>query len=330
MKMIVRLLGCMCALVCCSVLAEVNEVRIARQDGLGYLPLLMMEEYKLIEKHARAAGLPEVKVTWPMLYAGPAMNDALLSGDLDFASGGVPPFLVLWDRTRASLGVKAVSALVIYPHFLVTRNPNIKSVKDFTEKDRISVPAVKVSNQAILLQMEAEKVFGVGQHDRLDRFTISMPPADTTMALLSPGHEVNTMYSTPPYQYQLVEAPGISLVLKSYDTLGGPTTVLLLWATSKFYDANPKTYGAVLAALDEAITMINKDQRNGAQVYIKASRSKDSVDNILKMMGDMKFGGTPNNVMRYADFMGRVGSIKVKPASWKELFFPNAHSLPGS
>jgi NitT/TauT family transport system substrate-binding protein len=28
--------------------------------------------------------------------------------------------------------------------------------------------------------------------------------------------------------------------------------------------------------------------------------------------------------------MNKTGAIKVKPASWKDLFFPNAHALPGS
>jgi NitT/TauT family transport system substrate-binding protein len=34
--------------------------------------------------------------------------------------------------------------------------------------------------------------------------------------------------------------------------------------------------------------------------------------------------------MKYADFMQKIGSIKAKPASWKDMFFPNVHNLPGS
>jgi NitT/TauT family transport system substrate-binding protein len=30
------------------------------------------------------------------------------------------------------------------------------------------------------------------------------------------------------------------------------------------------------------------------------------------------------------DFMYKTGTIKVKPVSWKELFFANMHELPGS
>lgn len=312
------------------VFAEVNEIRIARQDGLGYLPLLVMEENKLIEKHVRAAGLPDVKTNWQVILAGNAMNDALLSGNLDIATGGVPPFLVLWGRTKGNLDVKAIAPLVIYPHYLITRNPKIKTIADFTDTDRISVPAIKVSNQAILLQMAAEKLYGVGKHETLDRFTVALPPADTTAALISGGSEINTMYSTPPYQYQLMERSDMHVVAKSFDALGGPTSVLLIWSTGKFQTANPKTGAAIYAALGEAQEFIKNNPRAAAQIYIKASNTKDTPESILKMMSDMEFGGPPKNVMSYANFMTRVGSLKTKPDSWRDLFFPNIHALPGS
>jgi NitT/TauT family transport system substrate-binding protein len=34
--------------------------------------------------------------------------------------------------------------------------------------------------------------------------------------------------------------------------------------------------------------------------------------------------------MKYLDFMHRTGALKVKPDSWKDMFFPMAHALPGS
>jgi NitT/TauT family transport system substrate-binding protein len=56
------------------------------------------------------------------------------------------------------------------------------------------------------------------------------------------------------------------------------------------------------------------------------------VDDLLKVLNDpqIEFTATPMKVMKYADFMYKIGLIKMKPASWKELFFPNAHRLPGS
>jgi NitT/TauT family transport system substrate-binding protein len=38
----------------------------------------------------------------------------------------------------------------------------------------------------------------------------------------------------------------------------------------------------------------------------------------------------PENTMKYADFMGSVGRLKVKPESWKDYFFPEAQDMKGS
>src|ERR1022692_3875233 len=64
--------------------AETNEVRAAQQFGLSYLALMIMEDSKLVEKQAKAGGLGEITVTWAKLGGPGAMNDALLSGGLDF------------------------------------------------------------------------------------------------------------------------------------------------------------------------------------------------------------------------------------------------------
>ena len=80
--------------------AEVSELKIAEQYGIGYLPLTIMKANKLVEKHLKQAGLAETKVVWSVLASGQPMNDALLSGGLHIASGGLAPFLIIWDRTQ--------------------------------------------------------------------------------------------------------------------------------------------------------------------------------------------------------------------------------------
>ena len=149
------ILACV-ALVSLPARAEMAEIAVAQQYGIGYLPLMLMEEKKLIEKHARAAGV-DVKVGWAKFAGGNVMNDALLSGSLQFASGGVGPLVTLWARTRGNLDVRSVGALNSMPLYLVTRNPNVKTISDFRDGDRIALPAVKVSAQAVLLQMAAFK-----------------------------------------------------------------------------------------------------------------------------------------------------------------------------
>jgi NitT/TauT family transport system substrate-binding protein len=311
--------------------AEMSEIKVAKQYGISYLPLMLMEDQKLIEKHAKAAGV-DVTVGWATFAGGNVMNDALLSNSLQFASGGVTPFVTLWARTRGNYDVKAVSAINSMPLYLVTRNPNVKTIADFTDKDRIGLPAVKVSIQAITLQMAAEKAFGAGQEHKLDPLTVTLSHPDAMQALLSGRSEVDAHFGSPPFQYQELRQPGMHRVLNSYDVLGGPATFNVVWASSKFRSENPKLYDAFVKALDDAIGQINRDKRAAAETYLRMTKGKDSVEDILAMLNDPEivFTTTPQNVMKYVDFMSKIGSIKVKPDSWKDLFFPNAQSLPGS
>ncbi|MEO7498788.1 MAG: ABC transporter substrate-binding protein, partial [Casimicrobiaceae bacterium] len=294
-------------------------------------PLMVMEEQKLIEKHAKDAGL-DVKVTWAKFAGGNVMNDALLSGSLHVASGGVGPLLTLWSRTRGNLDVHGISAINSMPLHLVSRNPAVKSIRDFTDKDRIGLPAVKVSIQAVILQMAAEQAFGAGQQNRLDTFTVSLSHPDAMQALMAGQSEVNAHFGSPPFQYQELAKPENHVVLNSYDVLGGPSTFNLVWTTAKFRNENPKLYEAFTKALDDAIAQINRDKRAAAQAYLRVSKGKDSVENIEKMLNDpaIVYTTTPQNVQKFAEFMAKVGAIKVKPESWKDLFFPNAHALAGS
>jgi NitT/TauT family transport system substrate-binding protein len=311
---------------------ETSEVRIAQQFGISYLPLMVIQEQKLIERFAREAGLPEPKVTWNQFSGGVTMNDALISGSLDLASAGVAPMLTLWAKTRNSLEVKAVSALASLPSYLNSNNPSVKSITDLTDRDRIALPAIKVSVQAIMLQMAAEQAHGVGQHDKLDSLTVSMPHPDATAALLSGRSEVTAHFTTPPFQYQQLDNPAVHRVLSSYDILGGPHTLNLIYTTGTFANRNPKTVHALLTALETANDWIRQNPQAAAQLYIRAENSKLEPGFVERMITDpdVRFTTVPENIMKFADFQYRIGQIKVKPADWKEIFLPDVHGYPGS
>ena len=312
--------------------AEVSELKVARQFGISFLPLMVMQEKKLFEKHAKAAGLDST-ATYMQISGGTSVNDALLSNSIQIASGGVPPFAVFWARTRGTPNeVKAMTAKNCAPIMLLTREPRIKSIGDFTEKDKIAMPATKVSGQAIILQMATQQQFGKGTEFKYDNLQVAMPTPDATAALLSGATEINNQFSEAPFQYTALKKPGVRRILKSYDVLGGKTTYNLVWTTSKFHDENPKTYQAFLAAFNEAIQDINKDKRGAAEIYVRITKEKITPDEVLELINDpdIEFTMTPQNMMKIVGFMAEVGHIKVKPGSWKDMFFPEVHNLPGS
>jgi NitT/TauT family transport system substrate-binding protein len=50
------------------------------------------------------------------------------------------------------------------------------------------------------------------------------------------------------------------------------------------------------------------------------------------MMNDpgIRFTMAPEGTMHFARFLNKVGTIKAMPASWKDMFFPEIHDLPGT
>jgi NitT/TauT family transport system substrate-binding protein len=145
--------------------AEVNEIKIGKQYGLPYIQFVIMEDQKLIEKHARLQGLGDIKVDWATLGGPAQLNDGIISGAIDVAAVGLPNLITMWEKTRTNVKVRAIAGLNFMPLILLTRDPEVKTLKDYTDKDRIAVPSVKISMQAILLEMAASKEFGPANYE---------------------------------------------------------------------------------------------------------------------------------------------------------------------
>ncbi len=310
--------------------AEVNEIVVAQQYGVSFIPLMLMEKESLVEKHAAQAGLTGLKVTWAKVAGPSVMNDGLIANAIHFAAQGAPSLITLWDKTHGQ--IKGVSAMTTYPLYLVTRDPAVKSIADFSDKDKIAVPSVKISTQAIMLQMAAAKAFGEKDYAKLDPLTISLSHPDATLAFIGNTAGVNAHFSTSPFYEQEIKVPGAHLITTSYEILGGPATALVLTASTKFREANPKAYKALYDALGEAIATVNKDKRTAAKLYLEVARdTKNSVDDILAVISDKDYAFTlqPQKVLATAQFMAKIGSIKQAPASIDDLFFPEGKGLNG-
>jgi NitT/TauT family transport system substrate-binding protein len=315
------------------VAAETQEIRFAKQTSMGYVQFNILERQKLLEKHARALGLGELKVTW-VTFSGPdAINTALLAGDVDVVSGGVPALVILWAKTRGTpQEARGISALSSQPFLLNTRNPNVKTIRDFTDASRIAVPAVGVSVQAVTLRMAAAQAFGKENYTKLDPLTVALSPPDATIGLLSGGSAFDSVFSVPPFQAQQLRDPAIHTVLSSFDVLGGSHSFTVAWTSRKFHDDNPKLYRALMAALAEATDILNADKRAAATLWMEDSKSRLPPDLVFDVIGgpQVKWTLVPENTMKYASFMYDVGIVKAVPSTWKDLFFPEIHGVGGS
>jgi NitT/TauT family transport system substrate-binding protein len=316
-----------------SARAEVKTLVTGYQYGLTYLPLMIMQHRSLVEKNATALGLINLKTDWKVLSGPAPINDGLLTRALHVGAVGTPSLVTLWAKTKDRDPVRAVGSLSCMPMYLNTTNPKIKTVKDFDSQDRIAVPSVKVGVQAVTLQMAAAQALGDEKFAALDPLTVAMAHPEAYVALMS-GKSITAHFGAAPFQTQELEQGlgKVHTVLKSYDVLGGKSTFTLAVATDSFRKENPLAYKAYVAAFAEATALINADKRTAAEIFLKVSGSKESPESILRILNDSdnEFDLTPRNITKYAAFMHQVGTIKAKPASWRELAHPNLHDRPGT
>lgn len=308
-----------------------GRIRIAQQFGIVYLLLNVAEAQQLIQKHGKAQGL-DIQVDFIRLSGGGAVNDALLSGQIDIAGAGVGPLFTIWDRTLGRQNVKGVASLGNFPYYLVSTNPAVKTIADFSDKDRIALPAVGVSVQSRILQLASAKLWGEAQYNRLDRLQVALPHPEATAALIKGGTEVTAHFGNPPFQNQILAGnPNAKIVLNSYDVLGGPASATVLYATEKFRADNPKTYRAFILALEEAAAFIRGNPEAAADIFLRTGQGNLDRNLVLSIIRspEVQFKLTPENTLALGQFMHRVGAIKTAPTQVRDYFFDDAHVAPG-
>jgi NitT/TauT family transport system substrate-binding protein len=325
---VLRVLISAIAIIVCSAaaaMAEVSELRIPLgAGGFGFLPLHMMQKYKLIERYAEEAGL-KITVSWPNIGGAAVMNDALLSGSADFISAGPPSFLTLWDRTHSNLAVKSIAAISSIPVYLNARVADLKSLDDIQEGQKITLVGIKVAIPAIIMQMYAQKKYGNAEVFRFDPYTVNMNHADALIALTSGSRSIAAHWASAPFYQRELKDPAIHTIMNSDEIMGGSTTFTMISTTTKFWTQNPKICAAVLKALKRAEEMIGEDKHNAAQVLLEAMGGGKgwSVDEFVAILNDpaTKYTTRPENVLKYANFMHEIGSIRNKPNLLSHLFF---------
>lgn len=312
--------------------AEKSLIRISKQHGIAFLPLMLMEHEKLVERRLAEKGLPDTKVEWSTFGGGASANEALIAGSADVVSGGAAPLLLIWDKTRNNYQVRGIGAVSKNPWILVSNNPAVHSIADLTEKDRIAMPAAGASIQAITLQMAAAEKFGDANWKKFDQLMVSLPNPDAYAALTSGASQITGHFSGPPFPQMELKNANIHEVLNSRDVLGGFGVLVAIYSTSQFQKDNPKSFDAIYEALEDAQSFIKKNPERAAEIYKEMTRSKEDVA-LLKeiLVGTPEaWDTTPTAMMKVARFMQKTGRMKVLPSSWKELFFSNVQNKSGS
>lgn len=244
---------CLCLLMLAGLLLsgcgrkEKQVMGIAEQFGIAYAPLQIMREQKLLEQR-----LPGVEIEWKQFGGPTGIREAMLNGEIDFGFMGVAPVIVGRDsgmEWRYATGISANDVAV------VVSDPEVRSLKDLTEKDRIAILSPACTQHVLLCMLAREEL---GDAHALDNQLVSMSHPDSVSALLS-GTEITAHVSTPPYITQEVNG-GAHVIADGEDIMGGSFTFITGVAMEDFYREHREWYDAFLDALQEAIDYINENR----------------------------------------------------------------------
>ena len=215
---------------------------------------------------------------------------------------------------------------------LLTVRPGLKSIRDLLPEDRIAMPAVKTSPQAIWLQMAAVQAYGAAEWARFDAQTVSRAHPDS-MAQMLGRTEIDCHWTTSPFQERELANPAVHEVTGSFRIMDLPSvTPNTIYGNAAFREQNPLAWRATLAAFQEATDFINQQPHQAAELYLLNSGDKDSVQNVLASMTapGNAFTLQPRGLMKIAGFMADCGVLKRRPAALADLFFPEAAEIGGT
>ena len=344
-----------------------GKVIFGMQPGLPYLPFLIMKDLRLVERHAAKAGMEDVAIEYKMIFGATPATTAVLSGEVTVMAMGVPAAIAVWDRTRDSRKVKVIGAVCAAPMYLNTTNPRVRSIEDFSRVDRIALPFIRTSTQAVVLQMAVSQRFGTRQYTELDDLTVGMTHAAATRHLLQKTGGITASFSSPPYQeyQQRSKAVQVRRVLSSFDVLGGPASFIVAVSDERFATERPEMFAAVYAALNEAQALIASNPPQAAEIFVRLTKDLDrkgtgagrgagvgpgagndsgaTLDEVLiaavnerarimslLMNPEVRFDVAPQRLMTFAKFMHSTGTIGRLPKEWQELCFEPVHKQSGS
>jgi NitT/TauT family transport system substrate-binding protein len=303
-----------------------------QQRGLLYIPVDIMVAGGILQNEATKLGLGKIEASATALSGPGPVLDALLSGAADYGTAALPSLLTIWEKTRGTANeVKAVGTVSNGAMTLYTINPNIHTIADFTDKDRIAVPTVRISFNSMMLQMAAEQQWN--DPFRLDHLTIALGHPDA-VAALSAGYgkaTVTAHIAVQPFTDRGLKLAGAHAITDSRKVFGGPLTQITLLATKQTRDRNPLLFKAVANALEESIKIANADKRAAAALWKQVQKAPENIDDLVAQLEDpgFEFTSQPHRIAFFAAFLNRIGTMKTKLGDWKELFWETAHHQSG-
>ncbi len=293
-----------------------GHVTIGYQPGIGYAPLIILKTQKTLEKQ-----FPGTTFSWLVLSSGAAITNGVIAGDIQVGAGGTGPLIIGWAQ---GVDWKVIAGLDWGDLWLMAKDPNIKTIADLKGK-RIAMPG-PTSIQAVVLRKMAQ--VKLGDAHALDSTIISMDHPAAMQALLT--GQIDAHLTSPPYQLQ-EKVRGAHVIARSNQYFGA-SSFLSAWETSKFYNQYPEFSKTFYDDVQNAIKLINTNPTKVAHLLQDDSNGVPTWRQYKQWLGvsGLTFTTRPLGLMRYANFMNKIGMIKKMPASWQDMVFPPVYPTKGS
>jgi NitT/TauT family transport system substrate-binding protein len=288
-----------------------SSFSIVYQPGLGAAIFISLKLQKTLDKQ-----FPTTNFQWKIVNSGSAVREAVLSGQGQLGTLGIPPFLVGWDR---GMDWKVLLATSRGDSWLVAMNPKFKSLKDFGPNDKIGVVAPD-AQQAIQLRKAAQQQ--LGNAHALDHNLVAIGAADGEQALLS--GQLAAQLSGAPFQNREIAAGG-HIVLHTQDTFG-PVGAGVIVLPQSFYNQYPAFSKKIYQDLEGSSAYVASHHEEVAQELAqdKVSGGGGTAAQFKTLLDDtsLVFDTTPSGLIAYSRFMQSIGLISKVPSSVSDLELP--------
>ncbi|MEH2317612.1 ABC transporter substrate-binding protein [Nostoc sp.] len=293
-----------------------EKITIAYQPGMNYANLLIVKEQQILERQ-----FPQTQFQWQELSNGAAIRDGIIANQIQVGASGPGAFLVGWDK---GVGWKILASLNYSEFWLITKNPNIKSIKDFKPGMKIGLPSLD-GVQAIVLRKLAQK--DLGSPTALDENLQVIAHPLGLQSLLT--GQIDAHFTTPPFEFQEVEKGG-RVIIKSSDIFG-KTSIASLFATEKFYNQYPEFGKALYTAIVDATKLVNEKPDEAARILSQMDRGKVSQEQYKKWLTNkaVAYGIEPRAFLKCGAFMHEIGMLNKQPKSIDELILPPLKGVGG-
>lgn len=293
---------------------EDATLNIAYQYGLGYAPVTIAQDQKLIEAAYKEATGADLEITWTQMSSGADINTAIASGDIDAGFMGVGPAV---SGIVSKLGYRIFTNLSGQEHQVMSNDPDVKSLTDLIGSDK-QLALVNIGSIQHIILAEALAARGEDPH-ALDANIVAMKHPDGMAALESGA--VAAHLTSNPFLYEEQENKDLHQVDDLSDVWTNENSFLVGICSEKLHDETPDLYNALCEGIAEGQEVIAKSAGDAAK--ITASYDGNDEETEAKFLEKGTYNAETRGIGDLAKFMFENGFIDSDPGSYEDLVFDN-------